>query len=171
MRQMQKTKAQFIKRDATGGSILNSLVNKLPFEMHLPGHNFTGPGTKLYKRLNSDGTPKEWSIPINRVDNAAYHHDLCYSKHDVTKTRNEVCDKTMLGELSEIVNPTLRERIDKSIVGKLIKAKVNFGLGHPIKKKLKFTTKLAKELYKPVTRKFQRRRVNVNSIDEIWAAD
>ena len=41
--------------------------------MHLPGHNFTGPGTKLYKRMNSGGTPKEWSIPINRVDNAAYH--------------------------------------------------------------------------------------------------
>ena len=51
----------------------------------------------------------------------------------IPNTRNEVCDKTMLGELSGIVNPTLRERIDKSIVGKLIKAKVNFGLGHPIK--------------------------------------
>ena len=71
--------------------------------------------------------------PINRVDNAAYHHDLCCSKHDDIKTRNEVCDKTMLGELSGIVNPTLRGRIDKSIVGKLIKAKVNFGLGHPNK--------------------------------------
>ena len=131
----EKTKTQFIKRDATGGSFLNSCVNKLPFEMHSPGHNVTGPGTKLYKRLNSDGTPKEWSIPINRVDNAAYHHDLCYSKHDDTKTRNEVCDKKMLGELRGIVNPTLRERIDKSIVGKLIKAKVIFGLGHPIKKR------------------------------------
>ena len=102
--------------------------------MHLPGHNFTGLGKKLYKRLNSDGTPKGWSIPINRVDNAAYRHDF-YSKHDDTKTRNEVCDKTMLDELSGIVNPTLRERIDKSIVKKLIKAKVTFGLGHPMKKK------------------------------------
>ena len=83
-----KTKTQFIKRDATGGSFLNTLVNKLSFEMHLPGHNCTGPGTKLCKRLNPDGTPKEWSIPINGVDNAAYHHDLCYSKHDDTKTRN-----------------------------------------------------------------------------------
>ena len=35
----------------------------------------------------------------------------------------------------------------------------------------KCTNKLAVQLYKPVTRKFQRRRVNVNSIDEIWAAD
>ena len=112
--------------------------------MHLPGHNFTGPGTKLYKRLNSDGTPKEWSKPINRVDNAAYHHDLCYSKHDDTKTRNEFCDKTMLGELNGIVNPTLRERTDKSIVGKLINAKVNLWLGAPItsKKILKLTNEL-----------------------------
>ena len=36
---------------------------------------------------------------------------------------------------------------------------------------LKFTDELAEELYKPVTRKFQRRRVKVNAINEIWAAD
>ena len=128
-----KAKTQFIKRDASGESFLNTLVNKIPFEMHMPGHNFTGTGRKLYKRLNPDGMPKKWSIPIKRVDNAGYHHDLCYSKLDDTKTWNEVCDKTMLDELSRIVNLALRERIDKSIFGKLIKAKVNFGLGHPVK--------------------------------------
>ena len=42
--------------------------------MHLPGHNFTGPGTKLNKRLNLDLTPKSWSKPVNRLDIAAYHH-------------------------------------------------------------------------------------------------
>ena len=135
----EKIKCKFVKKDVASGSFLNSLMNKLPFEMHLPGHNFTGPGTKLNKRLNPDGTPKEWSMHINRVDNAAYHHDLCYSKPDDTKTRNDVCVKTMLGELSGILNPTLRERIDKSIVGKLIRAKVYCGLGDPIKqvKKIK----------------------------------
>ena len=104
--------------------------------MHLPGHNFSGSEAKLYKRLNPNRTPKEWSIPINRVDNVAYHHDLCYSEHDDTKTKNQVCDKTMLGELCGSVNQTLRERIDKSIVGKFIKAKVNFGLGDPINKNI-----------------------------------
>ena len=73
-----KTKTQFVRRGAAGGSFSNTFVNKLPFEINLPRHNFTGPETKLYTRLNSDGTPKEWSIPINRVDNATYHHDLCY---------------------------------------------------------------------------------------------
>ena len=42
-----KNKSQFIKRDATGGSFIYTLVNSLPFEMHLPGYYFTGPGTKL----------------------------------------------------------------------------------------------------------------------------
>ena len=81
-----KTKTQFIKRDATGGSSLNTLVNKLSFEMHLQDITLQDRKQKLYKRLNPDGTPKKWSIPINRGDNAAYHHDLCYSKHDDTKT-------------------------------------------------------------------------------------
>ena len=43
----------------------------------------------------------------------------------------------MLGELSGIVNQIVREKIDKSVVEKLIKAKVNFGLVHSIKKILK----------------------------------
>ena len=41
----------------------------------------------------------------------------------------------------------------------------------PVKKNLKFTHELAEDLYKPVTRIFQRRTVNMNGIDEIWAAD
>ena len=105
-----KVRLNLLKKRSCWWKFFNTLVNKLPFEMHLPGHIFTGSGIKLYKRLNSDGTAKEWSIPINRVDSAAYHHDLCYSKHDDTKTRNEACHKTMFGELNEIVNPTLREK-------------------------------------------------------------
>ena len=69
-----KTKSQFIKVREEG-SLLNKAINNLPFEMHLPGHNFTGPGTKLKKRLNPDLTPKKWSKPVNRVDKAAYHQD------------------------------------------------------------------------------------------------
>ena len=36
---------------------------------------------------------------------------------------------------------------------------------------LKFTDERTEELYKPVIKKFQGRRVNINAIDEIWAAD
>ena len=50
------TKTQFIKAQK-GGSFLNKFINNLPVE--IPGHNFTGPGTKLNKRLNPDLTPKK----------------------------------------------------------------------------------------------------------------
>jgi len=88
-----KRKTQFVK---AGSGLFNKAVSNLPFELHLPGHNFTGPGTRLDRRLNLDLTPREWSKPTNRVDTAAYHHDLCYAKHQERKTRNEVCDKEML---------------------------------------------------------------------------
>ena len=50
-----KTGTQFVKRRAGGESCVNTFVNKLPFEMHLPGHNITGLVTKLYETLNSEG--------------------------------------------------------------------------------------------------------------------
>ena len=121
------TKMQFIK--TKGGSILNKMINNLPVEMHLLGHNFTGPGTKLNKRLNADLTPKEWSKPINRIDKAAYHHDICYLKNNDTATRNNVCDKNMLQEMKDIYNPTLRERMERGLVSTLIGTKKRFGWG------------------------------------------
>ena len=122
------TKMQFIKAP-TGGSLLNKVINNLPVEMHLPGHNFTGPGTKLNKRLNPDLTPKKWSKPINRVDKAAYHHDLCYLKNNDTATRNAVCDKNMLKELEGIYNPSIREKMERGLVSTLIGTKARFGMG------------------------------------------
>ena len=167
------TKTQFVK-SSKGGSILNKMINNLPVEMHLLGHNFTGPGTKLNKRLNADLTPKEWSKPINRIDKASYHHDICYLKNNDTATRNNVCDKNMLQEMKDIYNPTLRERMERGLVSTLIGTKKRFGWGVTtgtgyIKKK-KFST-LAEELHKPVKRKFNKRRVMVSGIDKIWAAD
>ena len=131
------TKMQFIKTE--GGSILNKMINNLPVEMHLLGHNFTGPGTKLNKRLNADLTPKEWSKPINRIDKAAYHHDICYLKNNDTATRNNVCDKNMLNEMKNIYNPTLRERMERGLVSTLIGTKKRFvwGLSEAEKKKKK----------------------------------
>jgi len=35
----------------------------------------------------------------------------------------------MLRELAQITNPTLRERMERGLVGNMIKAKANLGLG------------------------------------------
>ena len=77
----------------------------------------------------------------------------------------------MLRELAQITNPSLRERMERGLVGNMIKAKANLSLGLKTEKKSKWTDQLAEELHKPVTRKFRTRKVYVNGIDKIWAAD
>ena len=121
-------KAQFTKAPE-GSSLLNKAINNLPFEMHLLGHNFTGPGTNLEKRLNPDLTPKSWSMPINRVDGLSYEHDFCYKENPDTKTRNDVCDKNMLKGLKGIYKPTIREKMERGLVSSLIGTKARFGWG------------------------------------------
>jgi len=95
----ESTTTRFVQK---GGDFLDSLnvVSeriKLPWakfrgEMHLPGHNFTGPGTKLDNRLNPDNTPKPWLRPVDKIDKAAYHHDLSYAKYK-NKTKKIEADR------------------------------------------------------------------------------
>jgi len=131
-------KARFIRgKVQKGGEFVKSLNAftgrvKLPWarfsgKMHLPGHNFTGPGTKLDKRLKNDGTPKSWLRPINSVDSAAHRHDLAYARYADTAERI-VADNKMIKELDAIPNPTLKERMERAIVKPILKTTVNFGV-------------------------------------------
>ena len=85
-------------------------------------------------RLNPDGSFKDWSKPVDRVDNAAYHHDLAYAEHPDTANRN-VADGVMVAELNNIKNPTLKERAERAVVIPIIASKAAFGLGLGGKKK------------------------------------
>lgn len=41
-----------IHKKAVGGrGLINSLIDNLKFEAHIPGYHFCGPGTNLKKRL------------------------------------------------------------------------------------------------------------------------
>ena len=77
--------------------------------------------------MNEDGTPKPWSKPVNRVDSAAYRHDLAYAKHSDTAKRI-VADKKMIEELQSITNPTMKERMKREIVKPILKTKIKFGV-------------------------------------------
>ena len=57
------------------GNIVNRLIDKLPVELHLPGYNYCGPGTRLERRLarNDQG--------INPLDSACKQHDIAYATH------------------------------------------------------------------------------------------
>jgi hypothetical protein len=129
------TKTQFVKMKQGGDLVgtLNSVMSnvKLPGqmfegEMHLNGSNFIAPGTRLDK---PDGiTPKPFSIPVDRVVKAAYHHDIAYNNFKDTKTRNHF-DRILLKELDAIDNPTPREQFEIAVVKPIINSKQRFGLG------------------------------------------
>ena len=105
----------------SGGDIdIQKILTKLPFtttgipgELHLklPGlnaHSFTGPNTKLDLRLNPDDSPKNFSKPINRVDEIAYRHDLDYREVVDDLEKKHEADRIMLQHLDSISDPTIR---------------------------------------------------------------
>ena len=86
--------------------------------IHLFNHSFTCPGTRLDLQLNSDDTPITKSI--NRVDAAAYKHDLVYRDH--------AADLQMIQELQSIPNPIFHEKVERAIVIRLLWAKMKLGM-------------------------------------------
>ena len=113
-------------KDETDLDCVNIVNTLLPFEKHLPGMNYCGPGTRLRERLNPDNTPKPGNEPIDRVDKASLKHDIAYSQHKDLKHRMEA-DKELINDLKNIENPTLRERIERIIVLPILYIKRWFG--------------------------------------------
>ena len=58
-----------------GKGLVNSIINKLPVELHIPGYQYCGLGTKLKERLVR-GDPG-----INPLDAACKKHNIAYSKN------------------------------------------------------------------------------------------
>lgn len=114
-----------------GNGLLNNVINKLPIELHLPGYQYCGPGTKLEKRLVR-GDPG-----INILDKACKEHDIAYSKFTDTTNRHKA-DK-ILGEKAwqrvTSKDAKLSERAAALAVTNIMKAKVKLGMGLRIKNK------------------------------------
>src|SRR5271156_5701701 len=101
--------------DETDFNFVDVLNTVLPFEKHLLGMRYCGPGTRLDLRLDEYGKPRPGNEPVDRVDEAALKHDLAYSRHDDLGHRH-LADNEMLTDLFEIEQPTCRERLGSCIV-------------------------------------------------------
>lgn len=64
-----------MKRRVNGAGLLNRVIDKLPFESHLVGYRYCGPGTRLEERL------ARGDKPINPLDEACQEHDIAYQRH------------------------------------------------------------------------------------------
>ncbi|ESP01634.1 hypothetical protein LOTGIDRAFT_172582 [Lottia gigantea] len=112
------------------GSLTGFPWAKYPGEKHLPGHNYTGPGTRLDLRLDENDNPKSGEEPVNTVDAAALKHDILYRNKDITFRHQ--ADKQMIDELENIPNPTFREKLQRALIIKLLKAKLKLESKNPM---------------------------------------
>lgn len=78
------------KQSHSGNGLVNSIINKVPIEMHLPGYQYCGMGTKVAKRL------ARGQSGINPLDSACRDHDIAYTKHTNGKERLKA-DRQLLG--------------------------------------------------------------------------
>ena len=62
-------------------AVINRAVDLLPFEAHVPGYNYCGPGTRLAKRL------ARGDKGVNALDEACKLHDIAYAKYADTERR------------------------------------------------------------------------------------
>jgi hypothetical protein len=103
-----------INKRYRGEGVVNSLINKLPFEFHIPGYNYCGPGTKLSK-----------------LDEACKEHDIAYNNHEDLQERHKA-DSVLLGKAKErfhSLNASLGEKAAALGVASIMKAKVKLGMG------------------------------------------
>lgn len=120
----------------TGQGFVNSLIDKLPFEAHLPNglsgfYQFCGPGTKLEERL------KKGQKGINKLDSACLRHDIAYSQSKNLQDRHRA-DKKLISEANQRLfakNTPFKERLAAAAVSSIMSMKKKIGMGLKRKKR------------------------------------
>jgi len=127
-----------------GHGLLNRTINALPFELHIPGYQFCGPGTHLEKRL------ARGDQGINPLDAACREHDIAYSRSN-DLTERHAADR-ILGVKSRkriiVKDSTLGEKVAATAVWAAMKAKTKIGMGMKSKTKTKTKMKTKKKTTK-----------------------
>lgn len=107
-----------------GSGIINSVINNLPFELHLPGYQFCGPGTKLQKRL------LRGDRGINQLDEACMYHDIAYNNSDLNvRHKADLELLNMAKKRLKSKDSGKNEKVASWIVKNAMKAKLKAGAG------------------------------------------
>ena len=126
MPHLSQEKILLCKKKISGSSVINTVLNsKILPELHLPGHSYTGPGTKLKERL------LRGDKPINKLDSAAQMHDIAYHIFKSVPERH-VFDKRLQDEATTILNDpnsSVKEKLEAGLVAGTMLTKRKLGLG------------------------------------------
>lgn len=122
---------------SVGSGLLNRAINALPVELHIPGYQFCGPGTRLAQRL------ARGDRGINPLDEACREHDIAYSRSGDLTDRH-VADRALAEKARERITAsgtTLGERAAATAVWAAMKTKTKLGMGMRKRKKRAVTRK------------------------------
>lgn len=114
-----------------GGALLNTLINNLPFEIHIPGYQYCGPGTKLETRLQRGDTG------INPLDKACQEHDIAYHSKKNILDRHKA-DQILIEQAKkrgDSKDASIWERSAARTVASLLTVKMKAGAGMKKKKR------------------------------------
>lgn len=114
---------RFVK--SRGAGLVNTLINKLPFELHIPTYQYCGPGTRLDKRL------ARGDKGINQLDEACKQHDISYSENQDLEHRH-LADKILQTKALERLkarDSSWKEKAAALLVAGVMKGKRTMGLG------------------------------------------
>lgn len=113
-----------------GSGVINNLIDHLPFELHLPGYQFCGPGTKLQKRI------LQGDRGVNKLDEACMHHDIAYINKDPSARRKADLELlSMAKKRLKSKDAGKGEKIASWIVKNAMKTKIRAGSGIKLFKK------------------------------------
>lgn len=106
-------------------SLLNYFINCLPFELHLPGYNYCGPGTRLKSRLYRKDRP------INCLDEYCKQHDIAYDTSPSLSDRHkaDIVLMKMSKKRASASDAKLGEKLAANFVNKAMLAKISSGSG------------------------------------------
>jgi len=108
-----------------GKGLMNDIINKLPFELHIPWYNYCGPGTRYVERI------ERGDKGINPLDEACKEHDGFYHNNDNTKERHKadliLANKAWNRVKSKDAN--FKERVAAYGITNAMKAKIKLGMG------------------------------------------
>ena len=120
------TMSRVRKRNNNKGSgLINSVINHLPVELHLPGYRFAGPGTKLKERL------ARGERGINSLDELARAHDIAYEESNSLTDRHRA-DEVLENQAWEVFkskNTGIKEKAASWLVTTAMKVKRKVGAG------------------------------------------
>lgn len=128
IRKNKKKKVNKAGRKKNGCGFVDKIIDKLPFELHLPSYQFAGPGTRLSERL------ARGDKGINKLDEFCREHDIAYATHKDSSERRKADEKLGDEALKRVFSKDANfgERAASLLVSAAMKAKTGLskiGLG------------------------------------------